>query len=228
MGYSRRPGFNDEDVYVARVSHSGVVLDPDGILVADGRWRRTSARIAWGQSRYMVAWSDAQNPTWDVRAARVGTSGTVLDPGGISVLARPTHDLADAVVWQNDHFLVPCERGLAEFLQAKHRRLRISLMANSGSCAVSGFDYDGRRVRSLCRCGASRAVSPSSTTRSRLWGRDRSTFLAHRCASSTLDRAAPDEGDYDVSVEQAQQIVPGTVDVGNRCDDCVTTLELRQ
>ena len=37
---------------------------------------------------------------------------------------------------------------------------------------------------------------------------------------------APDEGDYEVSSEANQQLILGTVDIGNHCDDCATTIAL--
>jgi hypothetical protein len=37
---------------------------------------------------------------------------------------------------------------------------------------------------------------------------------------------APAQGDYDVSTETGQDLVHGTVDIGNHCDDCSTTIDL--
>ncbi len=83
----RSPG-TDRDIYAARVSGSGQVLDTVNIAVATGADRQEYAAVASYSGGYMVAWNDWRNRATtdgDVYACRVSTAGAVLDPSGIAV-----------------------------------------------------------------------------------------------------------------------------------------------
>ena len=87
-----RPGAVDNsdnsDVFAARVSPSGVVLDPTGIPIAVGAHAETAPAVAWNGSHFLVVWEDARSDSGgDIYAARVGANGAVLDPGGFAVSA---------------------------------------------------------------------------------------------------------------------------------------------
>jgi hypothetical protein len=105
------------DIYAARVSRTGTVLDPDGIEVAradDSQWVPAAASDGSG---FLVVWEDRRTVNhWDVQAARVTADGTVLDPEGILVsLADGYQRFPDVasdgtnylVVWQNQQTAMP-------------------------------------------------------------------------------------------------------------------------
>jgi hypothetical protein len=70
----------------ARVTPAGVVLDPSGIVVADGAAAESRPAVAFGPGGYLVVWEDRRAATGpDVYAARVGVDGAVLDPDGVPV-----------------------------------------------------------------------------------------------------------------------------------------------
>lgn len=66
------------DIYAARVTPSGVVLDPGGIRVTTAPGEDLWPDVTWSGSVFVVGW----NAAGDKRAARVDASGTVMDPDG--------------------------------------------------------------------------------------------------------------------------------------------------
>lgn len=61
---------------VARVSHDGVVIDPDGIQLAISSGVNNSPRLAWDGTYWFGAWGD-------LYVCRVDVNGNVLDFGGV-------------------------------------------------------------------------------------------------------------------------------------------------
>ncbi|MCR4424175.1 MAG: T9SS type A sorting domain-containing protein [candidate division WOR-3 bacterium] len=74
------------DIYGARVSSSGVVLDPDGIRISYGG-DHLYPSIAFGGTNYFIAWSDDRDGDYyyDIYGARVTPAGAVLEPSGIPI-----------------------------------------------------------------------------------------------------------------------------------------------
>jgi len=95
------------DIYAARVSTSGAVLDKAGIAVcaaADGQF---IPAVAGGSKGFLVAWTDQRaSIKGDIYAARVSGAGSVLDPGGVAVAADARAEEGAAVAWDGANFLV--------------------------------------------------------------------------------------------------------------------------
>lgn len=82
----------DWDVYGARVSAAGAVLDPDGILISGGPRSQVTPRVAWDGTSFVVSWADLRGErAYEVYAARVGTDGVVQDPAGILISSGGDH-----------------------------------------------------------------------------------------------------------------------------------------
>jgi len=81
------------DIYGARVSPAGAVLDPSGIAVdAGGTQRRNYQRLAYTGTQYLIAWSDyayANAGSVGVRLARMTPAGTVTTAAGGSPVSGP-------------------------------------------------------------------------------------------------------------------------------------------
>ncbi len=74
----------DYDVYAARVTAEGRVLDKDGFLVAGGKHNQSRPRVCFDGKNFFVAWEDLRNGKhYAVYGARITTDGKVLDKGGI-------------------------------------------------------------------------------------------------------------------------------------------------
>lgn len=75
------------DVYAARVSISGTVLDQSGIAVStNAASAELVPRIATVETNYFVVWSENRNSAnFDIYGARLSSGGQLLDPNGIAV-----------------------------------------------------------------------------------------------------------------------------------------------
>ena len=73
----------DHDIYAARVTEDGKVLDPDGFAVIKRPNNQAWPTVAFAAGNYVVAWMDArQYPVYGIYFARVTPEGKVLDPEG--------------------------------------------------------------------------------------------------------------------------------------------------
>jgi hypothetical protein len=87
-----RSGSN-HDIYGARVSGGGTVLDTSGLALCTETVQQHVPRVAYDGTNYVAAWADYRwDNSWDVYATQVTSSGTVVTPGGFSVVynARET------------------------------------------------------------------------------------------------------------------------------------------
>src|SRR6266508_2500072 len=102
----RRTG---QDIYGARVSPDGELLDPEGIPISAAAGNQRAPNVA-SNDISLVTWNDYRAGTSraDIYAARVADDGTVLDPAGLLLAA----DVGDSgggdpdVAWGESTFLV--------------------------------------------------------------------------------------------------------------------------
>jgi len=98
-------------IYAARISRAGRVLDARGIEVAPfDKGVQERPRVAFADGVFLVVWQDLRNGRdYDVLAARISSSGEVLDRKPVPIAVAPrTQALADVasdgrgflVVWQ--------------------------------------------------------------------------------------------------------------------------------
>lgn len=74
-------------LYGARVTAGGQVLDPDGFPIATSPNQKYAPSVGWDGVQYVVAWEDETGCTGcrNIRAARVSLDGVVLDPDGVAL-----------------------------------------------------------------------------------------------------------------------------------------------
>jgi PASTA domain len=95
------------DVYGARVSPGGSVLDSGGIPISTGaNLENTIPALAFDGTNYLVAWNDNRsNPIGgDIYGARVSTAGTVLDPSGIPIATAPSYQVFAALAFDGTNY----------------------------------------------------------------------------------------------------------------------------
>jgi hypothetical protein len=101
------------DVYGARVTPSGTVLDRSGIAIATGPSSQSVPRVAFGGGTYLVVWTE-QSPTatgTDIVGARVDPAGALLDPSGVPVSTSTGNQYDPVVAYGGGTFLVAWQDG---------------------------------------------------------------------------------------------------------------------
>ena len=92
-----RRAVSSSDVYGARVSATGAVLDPSGIAVSTASADQITPRVTWAAPSYLVVWEDKRSDLGDIYGARVDANGAVLDPSGFVIAAGANEQKLPAI-----------------------------------------------------------------------------------------------------------------------------------
>jgi large repetitive protein len=101
----RAVGSGNGDVYGARLTENGAVLDPSGIPIATGPHDQRTSAVAFDGTNYLVVWTDGTE-SGDIYCARVAPDGTVLDTAGIPVSTAAGDQRAPAIAFDGVNFLI--------------------------------------------------------------------------------------------------------------------------
>ena len=211
--WAREDPGQDKDVYGARISPSGTVLDPAGIAVATGFDRQDRAKIAWGNSSYLVVWNDYND---GVVASRVGGDGQVFDRDGISL---GPNGWAGAPAGTAQRSSSPGSSG--------PRRATSGLRVTGAGNVVDEHPHpialsttDEYSAQATGGPAGEVAVLDSRLATERRYGAVERSFLRFVDAGSP----APEPTRYAVSTQSGQSLIVGTEDIGNHCEDCLTPI----
>ncbi len=94
------------DIYGARVSRDGVVLDTLGIAVTTVEAQNEFPAVTFDGENYLVIWQDERNVVYDIYCARISTAGTVIDTTGIAISTADHDQCSPAVAFDGQHYLV--------------------------------------------------------------------------------------------------------------------------
>jgi hypothetical protein len=134
------------DVRAARVTPAGEVLDTSGILVCGRAGNQHGPQVAFGDSDYLVVWTDGRFVGWDaVFAGRVTRSGAVLDSHGIRVSLDSGQADGPRVAYGGNDYLVVWEeyQPSGSCYEIYATRLNPSgVVLDSEPILIAGGDYD--------------------------------------------------------------------------------------
>ena len=101
----QRNGQYENDIYGARVSPAGTVLDPDGVVISTAARNQYFPVVAFGGTNFLVVWHDVRNGSYDIYGARLSQTGAVLDPDGIIVSTAANEQYTPALAFDGTNFL---------------------------------------------------------------------------------------------------------------------------
>lgn len=109
------------DIYGARVTPAGVVLDPDGFRISLSERTDESPAVASLGSEFFVVWQDKRNPgnDEDIYGTRVAGTGQVLDTAGIAISAAVKPQVLPSVAPSGTGYLVTWQDQRNESLSSK-------------------------------------------------------------------------------------------------------------
>ena len=102
--------FNGADIYCARITSAGAVLDSQGILLPLGVGTQQLPVVAFDGTNYLAVWMEQHDALSDVCGARVTPSGSVVDPKGFTI-SESTAIPYDAVAYGAGEYLVAWNTG---------------------------------------------------------------------------------------------------------------------
>jgi len=93
-------------IYAARISKSGQVLDPGGVMIAAPTRDQTQPAIAWNGSSYLVVWTDGTGTSSDIKGFRIYPTLQPVDAAPFDICAAEQDQYAPSVAWNGSYFLV--------------------------------------------------------------------------------------------------------------------------
>ncbi len=96
------------DIYGARITASGTVLDPSGIPISTAAYNQLNPEVTSDTNDFFVVWEDYRNnaDSADIYGARITASGTVLDPSGIPISTAAYNQLNPDVSFDGTFYMV--------------------------------------------------------------------------------------------------------------------------
>jgi len=165
------------DIYGTRMSREGTVQDPAGKPVSIADNYQYFPQLAFDGTNYLVAWNDDRGgSTLDIYGARVGVTGSLLDPQGIAISTAPNHQLNPVVVFDGTNHLVVWEDGRNGFPDIYGTRLsKQGIVLDADGLAVAGFPGEDFSPAAVRGPGCSALIAYSSYTQPlyrafRIWG----------------------------------------------------------
>jgi hypothetical protein len=102
-----RDGSGYGDIYGARVTQQGAVLDPAAFVISHAANGQLYPALAFDGTNYLVVWVDVRGGGgWDIYGARVTPQGTVLDTAGLVVSQSEFSQCHPVLAFDGTNYLV--------------------------------------------------------------------------------------------------------------------------
>ena len=121
----------NHDIYGTRISPTGAVLDPDGIVIVVHEGVQSSPAIAFNGSHYLIAWKDSRTGSNAIYATRLSAQGEHLDATDLILSPTAGSIQHPAVASDGDGFLVTWEGPCG--LPSCYHGINGAIVANDGA-----------------------------------------------------------------------------------------------
>jgi hypothetical protein len=102
-----RNGIFNSDIFGARISRAGIVLDPNGIPIATGTYPEYCPAVAFDGTNYLVVWYDYRVPgDANIYGKRVNQAGVVLDSVAIAISTAQNAQYFPRIAFDSTNYLV--------------------------------------------------------------------------------------------------------------------------
>jgi hypothetical protein len=105
----RRLNVSWADIFAARVSPGGIVLDTSGFEASFAAYDQYSPAVGFNGSSYLAVWEDMRSDSGDVYGARVTPDGMLLDTSNVRISACSNQQRSPTVASNGTDFLVAWE-----------------------------------------------------------------------------------------------------------------------
>ena len=97
----------DWDIYGARISQNGKLLDPDGFLIAGGKGNQAMASITNAGNGYMIVWQDfSRPPYYQLNAALVTNEGVISIKQKLQYSGSPLYGGQPEIAYDGKNYLI--------------------------------------------------------------------------------------------------------------------------
>jgi hypothetical protein len=94
------------DIFGARVSPAGVVMDPSGFSISSAVGDQRAPALAFDGQNFLVVWQDSRTGSPRIHASRVTPAGVVMDANSLPLNASTAAQTWPAVAFDGQNFLV--------------------------------------------------------------------------------------------------------------------------
>ncbi len=104
---------NFSDIYGARVSQNGIILDTNGIIISPWALSQYSPSLVFDGINYLVVWEQQRYASYecDICGTRVTRSGDILEPNSFPISTIGNYQNKPAVSFDGNNFLVVWQDG---------------------------------------------------------------------------------------------------------------------
>jgi hypothetical protein len=78
-------GSQSSNIFGARVTQAGEVLEPEGILISAAANHQIDPAVCFDGTDFLAVWTDGRSGYWGIYGSRVNQAGVVLDSNGIVI-----------------------------------------------------------------------------------------------------------------------------------------------
>ena len=89
---ARDPEGSGSDIYGARLTGDGLMLDEEGFPICEATGDQFFADVVFDSESYLVVWQDTSGDSSEIRGARVSSAGSILDPEGFLIAGEPAYE----------------------------------------------------------------------------------------------------------------------------------------